>query len=294
MFGVLKNGAEEHVSMSAYTSFRAGGPARYLLKPTGVDELELMVKTLNAGEVPFVVMGRGTNILVRDGGYRGAIILLSDEFRFININHCLVNAGGSTPLPLLAREAADKGLSGLEFATGIPGSLGGALVMNAGAFGGTLEKLVRRVQVVTPGGHRKWLSGEDIAFNYRSSNLKTGRMIVVEGELVLQPGVPETIKDQMKHFNQQRLKSQPRQPSAGSVFRNPSAVSAGELIDRAGCKGLKVGDAEVSSLHANFIVNTGRATATEIVALMEEVRDIVERKFRIKLELEIDVIGDSR
>ncbi len=283
----------KNVPMNEYTSFRVGGKVDYLFRPVNTEELKLILKQLKANQLPFFILGRGTNLLIKDGGFRGAAILMSEGFNHIEQKGKYILAGAGISLPALSKAAAEGGLSGLEFASGIPGSLGGALIMNAGAYGACLANLVNEVKIIDYEGEEIKLAKEHINFGYRYSSLKNEKGIIVESLLALQEDDPECIKERMESYLNQRKRKHPCLPSAGSVFQNEPEVPAGKLIEEAGGKGLKVGRAMVSYEHANFIVNTGGATAAQIIELIHKVKQKVWQYHGIELKMEVEILGEE-
>ena len=279
----------EDLSLSGLTTFRIGGPADYVVSPENIDELNQAIRVLRDQGIPYVVLGRGSNVLASDEGFRGAVIRLStDYFQRIRVEGELITAEAGVTLTHLSRTARRNGLTGLEFASGIPGSLGGGLYMNAGAYGGEMKDIVKEVTVVDLFGDQMTLSGEEMEFGTRSSILQKKSWIAVRAVLKLQKGDPQTIEQRMEELTQQRKAKQPIElPSAGSVFKRPQGYFAGALIEQAGLKGYKIGGAEVSEKHAGFIVNRGGATCEDIVSLIRYIQKTVEEKFGVKLEPEI-------
>ncbi len=284
---------EKNVSLADYTTFHIGGSADYLISPRSVKELKLLLDSLKERNIPYFVIGKGSNILVRDGGVRGAVIRLYEGFNYIERYNCKVKAGAGVALPRLSSQMLKEELKGLEFAWGIPGTVGGALIMNAGAFGSCIGELVQEVLVITSGGELKKLRKEDITFNYRNSSLKDEGHIVLEGILALMPGEVDSIRRKMMELKKKRSCCQPAQPSAGSIFRNPPQAAAGKLIEDAGLKGFILGGAAISEVHANFIVNKGGARASEVLELIRITKLKVKELFGIDLRMEIEVIGEN-
>lgn len=275
--------------MSAHTSFRVGGPADLYMEPGSTEELLELVRLLGAEKVPYRVIGNGTNLLVADEGYRGAIVRLGPRYSNWTREGKVIQAEAGIPLPVLAKRAANEGLSGLEFTSGIPGTLGGALHMNAGAWGSTIGEKVLAVWVLKD-GERVRLERSQLEFSYRRSNLTDYLILGAEFELV--EASSQEIQEQMQQYLKRRQETQPLGlPSAGSVFRNPVDHKAAKLIDELGLKGLSIGGAQVSPVHANFIVNRGYATAGDIFRLIKEVQSIVERETGIRLHPEIEMVG---
>ncbi len=292
-FSRFKNGVKENYPLSLLTSFRVGGPCDYLVQPATVEELSETIKSCRRYGVYYKVIGRGTNILVRDGGIRGVVIHIGEDFSYWELQGNKVHAGSAVYLPRLAREVIPEGLSGLEFASGIPGSLGGALVMNAGAYGRTLGDLVEKVTYLEPDGIIKELPSSEINFAYRWSSFKEKKGIIVAARLKLKQDDPHQIQGRVEEILEQRRQKQPSLPSAGSVFKNPPSAPAGRLIEDAGCKGMQVGEALVSPKHANFIVNSGQAKAADILKLISAVQEKVKEHVGIDLHLEIEVVGED-
>lgn len=278
--------------MSRHTSFRVGGPADLYVRPADFPSLEAARAILAEAGLPVLVIGLGTNLLVRDGGIRGAVVSTA-RLSGWRVDGTRMLAQSGSPLAALAREAARQGLSGLEFAAGIPGTLGGAVVMNAGAHGMSMADVVERVTVQGRGG-RAVLQRDELGFTYRSSRLRGRDLVVVEAVLNLQPSSSTQVRQRMEELLEVRRRTQPRGvPSAGSFFRNPPGLAAGFLIEQAGCKGMRVGGAEVSPVHANFLVNVGGATAADILALAARVRERVAERFGLWLEPEVEIVGED-
>lgn len=289
----LKYGIKTNEPMSRHTSWQVGGPADYYLYPVDTGELVEIVRFSKENEVPLYVLGNGTNLLVLDGGIRGMVVYIGDAFSYIKRENDRLTAGAGTPVTYLARTAAEEGLTGLEFAIGIPGSLGGAIIMNAGAFGGYLGERVQLVKLISMDGEILELGSEECSFGYRTSNL-AGKGIVVEVTLQLKPGDPAEAERLIEHYLVERSRRHPSLPSAGSVFRNLPEQAAGRLIEEAGGKGMRIGGAVVSEQHANFIVNTGSATAADILALIRSVQQLVKEKHGLELKPEVKIVGEER
>lgn len=277
--------------MSRYTSFKAGGCARILAEPGNEDELKQMIKLLHSASCRYMVMGNGTDILVRDEGYDGVIIRIGQAFKYVSINGTRLECGCGTPLSYIARAAADNSLTGFEFASGIPGSMGGALFMNAGAYGGEIKDILESAVIVSDDGRDVYtVSAEEMNMGYRHSVLQSGG-IAIRATIRLKEGNTDEINKTMAELTARRNAKQPVNfPSAGSFFKRPEGYFAGKLIQDAGCKGLSVGDAEVSTLHSGFIINKGSASATDIIRLMQIVQERVKDKFGVILEPEVRII----
>lgn len=284
----------EDCEMSKFTSFRAGGKADLLIIPQNDEELKAALQILAKEGKPYMVMGNGSNILVRDGGYRGAIIKLGDAFGHIEVQGDCLTAGCGALMSSVARAALDASLTGFEFASGIPGSLGGAVFMNAGAYGGEMVQIIKEARIIARDGNREYtLSADALELGYRHSVLHDTGDVAVSVTLQLAKGDRDAIGAEMKELAARRNEKQPVSlPSAGSFFKRPTGYFAGKLIQDSGLKGVSVGGAQVSPLHSGFIVNTGGATATEIIQLMEVVQGTVLDKFGVKLEPEVRIIGE--
>jgi UDP-N-acetylmuramate dehydrogenase len=278
--------------MSKYTSFKAGGCADFLVIPGNGEELINGIDFLISSKTPHFVMGKGTNLLVRDGGFRGVIICLGKALGNIKVEGSEIRAQAGALLPEVAQAALAAGLTGFEFAAGIPGSVGGATYMNAGAYGGEIGGIIKTAKVLT-GMDVKDYSAAEMGFSYRSSLLKEKGGILLEAVFSLEKGSQSQIKEKMREFAYSRQEKQPLTlPSAGSFFKRPPGYYAGKLIQDAGLMGLSIGGAMVSDLHAGFIVNSGKASARDIIDLMEIIRATVFDRSGVKLELEVCIIGE--
>ena len=277
--------------LSKYTSYLIGGPALALVEVNNVDELKSLLSFHERFEFPIMVIGCGTNILVSDAGYNGIVVLLSAGLSKARFDGTQVNVGAGITLTQLAKQLAKNSLSGLEFVYGIPGTLGGALIMNAGAYGHSISEIVMGIQVMNHKGEMLTIQKEQAGFDYRSSKLKQ-YFCILEATLKLKNGIKERIEATMRElYNERKSKHPLSLPSAGCIFKNPPDISAGKLIDECGLKEAKIGGAEVSQKHANFIVNTSEATATDVLALIDLIRKQVKSKTGIELELEIQQVG---
>ena len=287
---ILKN-----ADMSMFTSFKAGGRADLLVTPATIDELVYITGVLGSGNMPYMVMGNGSNILVKDGGYRGVIIRIDDGFSEIRADGTSIIAGAGALMSQVARKALEAELSGFEFASGIPGSIGGGVFMNAGAYGGEIANVIEYARVLDKtSGSIKTIQAQELELSYRHSVLQQSGDIVIEVKLNLKQGNYEVIEQEMKSLTAKRNEKQPVQyPSAGSFFRRPEGYFAGKLIQDAGLKGLSVGGAKVSSKHAGFIINTGSATASDILSLMRLVQNTVYDRFGVMMEPEVRIIGED-
>jgi len=278
-------------ALSRHTSFRIGGPAAVMVFPSSVEELSVCLRLLSQmGEKP-VLLGAGTNILAPDEGLSRVLLCLKDRFSQIRrADACTLEAQAGASLAALAVAAQNAGLTGLEFAHGIPGTVGGGVYMNAGAYGGEIKQVVASVTVMDYDGTTRTLSAEEAAFGYRTSVFETMNTVIVGASFALQPGDPAAIRRTMAELMERRRASQPLElPSAGSTFKRPVGGYAAALIDEAGLKGLRVGGAAVSEKHAGFVVNLGGATAADVHALIGKVQRSVEEKSGILLQPEVRI-----
>jgi len=280
--------------MRAYTSFKAGGEAEFLIIPQNIDQLCHTLRVLSQANKKYMIIGNGSNVLVKDGGYSGAIIKLGDAFSSVETKGETLTAGAGTLLSVVAKKAMEAGLSGFEFASGIPGSIGGGVYMNAGAYSGEMAQIVEHVEILSIREYDVYTAtGEELKFGYRHSLLQESGDIALSVNLRLAYGEPEKIRKRMQELMEMRNEKQPvSMPSAGSFFKRPEGYFAGKLIEDSGLKGIAVGGARVSPLHAGFIVNQGGATASDIIDLMNLVRNTVYDRFGVMLETEVKIIGD--
>ena len=279
-------------SMRDLTSFKIGGLADLFVIPYNLDDLRKVIDFCTQDKIPFIVIGNGSKILIKDEGFRGVVIKLGGEFRKIEVNAREVIAGAGVDLPSLIDFASERGLAGLEFLAGIPGTIGGGVVRNAGAFGESLSDRIIWVKAIDTNSDSFTLSRKEIKFGYRSSLfLENKNLILTEVKLRLFPDSKEKIISRVQDVTKRKMQTQPLSfPSAGCVFKNPPFYSAGYLIQNTGCLGMRVGDAQVSFQHGNFIINKGKAKAQDIILLIEKVREKVKEKFNINLEPEIEII----
>jgi len=278
--------------LAKHVTFRIGGPADILVLPGSLDQLVTVLAWLYQESRPFVLLGRGSNVLVADRGVRGVVIKTGRGQEGIRCAGSRVVAECGASLPHLSRATAARGLAGLEFAAGIPGSIGGGVVMNAGAHGFCMADVVSSVRVLTPAGEHRW-SHAEMGFRYRHSRLQEEPGVVLEAELDLTPADPRERVALLERWLQTRSDTQPLgPPSSGCVFRNPEGDHAGRLIDAAGAKGMRVGTAVVSDRHANYILNAGGARAVDVLALVARVRGQVRARCGIDLQPEIKMVGD--
>ncbi|OXM86045.1 UDP-N-acetylmuramate dehydrogenase [Paenibacillus rigui] len=279
--------------LAPHTTWKIGGPADVLLIPGSKEQLVDAVQLLYRYQVPWTVLGRGSNMLVADKGIRGVVLKLGPVLETLRFEGDVVYAGGAYSFIKLSVMAGKEGLTGLEFAGGIPGTVGGAVYMNAGAHGSDVSRILLRAEVLLPTGELVTMQQADLEYAYRHSLLQRQPGIVTEAVFQLQPGDRKEIAGAMAAYKDRRLRTQPLQLAcAGSVFRNPEGHHAARLIEEAGLKGLRVGGAEVSPLHANFIVNTGQATAQDVLTLIEQVQRAVKEAYGISLVPEVLVVGE--
>lgn len=277
--------------MSAHTTFKTGGAADVFVEPSNLEELKAALRLLK-GEC-FYLIGNGSNLLVSDRGLRGAVIHLAKGFDDVRVEDNTIVSGASATLSQIARAAFDHSLSGFEFAAGIPGSLGGAIVMNAGAYDGEMRQVVKRVTLLDYEGSIVQKRVEEMHFSYRHSLLKEELFIVLEAEIELQKGVKSEIREKMDDFAARRREKQPLEyPSAGSTFKRPKGYFAAKLIQDAGLRGFCVGDAQVSEKHCGFVVNKGNATSAEIYTLIREVQKRVKDSSGVDIETEVICLGE--
>ena len=278
--------------MNKHTSFRVGGPAKVFLTVHSEESLRNILLALKRYELPYFVLGNGSNLLVSDEGYDGVMVYLGEEFSEVQITGTQMRAKAAALLGKVARMAMEEELAGLEFAAGIPGSLGGGVVMNAGAYGGELSQVVTRVRAMNPDGEIIELEKDQLLLGYRTSIFKTKPFVILEVFMELQKGNKEEILAKIKEYTKARVEKQPLEyPSAGSTFKRPEGYFAGKLIMDAGLRGYRIGDAQVSEKHCGFVINRGNATATEIKTLMENVAKKVKEEFGVDLEAEVILLG---
>lgn len=279
--------------MRDYTTLKLGGPADYMALPASGEETAALLAEARGMGMPVTILGHGSNVLVLDGGIRGLVIRMGRGMNRAEVDGNRITARAGTMMGTVAALAADHGLTGLEFASGIPGTVGGGVLMNAGAYGGEMSQVVRQVTGVTPGGEIQTLEGDALAFGYRHSALQENGMVVTGVTFELSEGKPEEIREKMADLNSRRAASQPLDvPSAGSAFKRPQGAYAAALIDQCGLKGYAVGGARVSPKHAGFLVNTGDS-AKDFLELMKTVQRIVEERTGIRLEPEIRIMGEA-
>lgn len=273
--------------MKSHTTFRVGGPADYFVTPQTAEEVAKVIEACTQEKVPYYIVGNGSNLLVSDKGYEGVIIQIYKQMNQVKVEGAQIHAQAGALLSMIAKRALDAELTGFEFAAGIPGTLGGACVMNAGAYGGEMKDVLKSVTVLTDKGEVKTLAKEELELGYRTSVIAKKGYIVLEAVLELQKGEKEKIQAVMDDLKERRVTKQPLEyPSAGSTFKRPEGSYASLLIDQCGLKGLSVGDAQVSLKHSGFIINKGNASCRDVLELAEKVSKIVKNKTGYNLELE--------
>lgn len=278
--------------MDKHTTFRVGGTADFFVEIGSPEELAGIIDYLKQTERSYFILGNGSNLLVGDKGYEGVILHLGNRFSDIEVDGNRITAKAGALLSAVARTAVSNRLAGFEFAAGIPGTVGGAMVMNAGAYDGEMRQIVSKVTVMNMDGEILELDNETMEFGYRTSIIKNRPFIVLSAEFSLKPGEQSEIQAKMDDFNARRRSKQPLEyPSAGSTFKRPEGYFAGKLIMDAGLRGYRIGGAQVSEKHCGFIINIGNATAADISELMEEVKEKVEKQFSVTLEPEVIRIG---
>lgn len=278
--------------MKKHTTFRVGGPAACLVELENEEQLRKVQHYLYLVEIPFVVLGNGSNVLVSDEGYQGVVLQIGDKMSGIRVEGTCIVAQAGALLSRVARVALDYGLTGLEFASGIPGTVGGGVVMNAGAYGGEMRQVVTKVTVVNQDGEIMELDNDTMEFGYRYSIIRNRPFVVTEVTFQLKEGVKDEIKAVMDDLTSRRREKQPLEyPSAGSTFKRPEGHFAGELIMNADLRGFRVGGAQVSEKHCGFVINADNATAADVMGLIREVQARVKEKFNVDLEPEVVFLG---
>lgn len=292
VLAIQPENVERSVPMSRYTTFQIGGPADLFVEPAGEEAFSRLVKLCRSKNVPFLLIGAGSNLLVSDAGIDGVVFRLSGAFDYAKVSGTELAAGAATSLAKLAKTAQRAALSGLEFASGIPGSLGGAVFMNAGAYGGEMKDVVIQTRFLDENGNMQTVSDSEHDFSYRHSVFSAGGKFILSAKMSLSPKNPDEILTSMRDLNARRKEKQPlEKPSAGSTFKRPEGFFAAKLIEDAGLKGAGVGGAGVSEKHAGFIVNNGGATCEDVVRLIAKVQETVFSNFGVMLEPEVKVIG---
>lgn len=282
--------------MKNHTSFKIGGPVDFLVLPQNTEEIQKIIEVSKKEEIPFFIMGNGTDLLVRDKGVRGIIVKIGKNFNDVKVlkseNKVIAQSGIS--LSALAKLLLKNELTGFEFASGIPGTLGGAVAMNAGAYGGEMKDILEKIEVMDRQGRIFTLQKEEMELGYRKSVVQDQDLIVLTATMQFQRENYHKIKEKMRNLDHQRKTKQPLQwPSAGSTFRRPEGYYAGKLVEDAGLKGYSTGRAQVSDLHSGFVINKGGASAEEVIALIHHIQNTVREKFGVDLQTEVKIIGEK-
>ena len=279
--------------MKQHTTFKIGGPADYFLVPESGEEAGEIINICKQTDIPYFILGNGSNLLVGDGGYRGVVIQIYRNMSAVTTEGTIITAQAGALLSSVAAVAKNASLTGFEFAGGIPGTVGGAAVMNAGAYGGEMKDVLVEVTVMDAAGNIFTIPAEKLELGYRTSIIKKAGYIVLEAKIRLEEGNQEAIRERMKELTIQRTTKQPLEfPSAGSTFKRPEGYFAGKLVMDSGLRGYQVGGARVSEKHCGFVINAGGATAKDVRTLMENVRDIVYKKYGVTLEPEVKFLGE--
>lgn len=279
--------------MDRHTTFRIGGPADYFLVPETAEEVRGILDICGKEKIPYFILGNGSNLLVSDQGFRGVIIQMYRNMSSVIVEGTKIRAACGALLSSIAVAAKNASLTGFEFAGGIPGTLGGAVVMNAGAYGGEMKDVLEEVTVMDQEGHVLTLKADELQMGYRTSIIKSAGYIVLEAVISLKEGDQEKIRDRMRELTEQRTSKQPLDyPSAGSTFKRPEGYFAGKLIMDCGLRGYRVGGAQVSEKHCGFVINAGGATAADVRTLMQNVSDKVQKEFGVALEPEVKFLGE--
>ena len=290
---VIKGTVKTEEPMKDHTTFRVGGPADYFVMPGTVQEIRDVLELCRQEQQEVLVVGNGSNLLIGDKGFRGLVLCLGKPFSALERDGIFLKAQCGILLSKLAREAEAAGLSGLEFASGIPGTLGGALFMNAGAYGGEMKQVVEEITWLLPDGTIQTLPAKEAKFGYRFSQAQKNGAVFLEAKLSLKPGNQEQIRKKAEELNQKRRQKQPLEyPSGGSTFKRPEGYFAGKLIEEAGLAGLRVGGASVSVKHCGFVINDGNGTAEDILNLCRLIQQKVGESSGVRLELEIRTAGE--
>ncbi|WP_026581500.1 UDP-N-acetylmuramate dehydrogenase [Bacillus sp. J33] len=284
---------KENEPMANHTTMKIGGPADLFIEPSSIENLGKTMELIRQYKIKWTAIGRGSNLLVLDKGIEGAVIKLGRGMDEMDLNGTELKVGGGYSLVALSTIISKKGLSGLEFASGIPGSVGGAVYMNAGAHGSDISKILTKAHILFEDGKMEWLSNEEMEFSYRTSVLQKKRPgVVAEAVFQLKEGDRELISSAMQKNKDYRKDTQPwNYPCAGSIFRNPLPDYAGQLVEKAGLKGHSIGGAQISEMHGNFIVNAGNAKAEDVLALIQHIKDTIFELYGVKMETEVEIIG---
>lgn len=288
-----KDEFEINASMKEHINFKVGGPADILLMPRKVEQIVESIKICKDNNIPYFIIGNGSNLLVKDGGIRGAVIKLT-ELKAMQVNETEIKADCGVMLKELSDKALENSLTGLEFSCGIPGTVGGAVFMNAGAYNGEIKNVIKEAQVITGGGEIVTLSKDELELGYRTSKVMKDNSIVINATFQLEKGNKKEVKETIDDLTQRREEKQPLEyPSAGSTFKRPEGYFAGKLIQDSGLKGYSIGGAAVSSKHSGFVINKGNATAKDILDLIAYIQKEVKRQFGVELHPEVRIIGED-
>lgn len=288
---VPKENIKTKEELKKHTTFRIGGYADFFVSPGSEEEVALLIKTLNENNIKYYVLGNGSNVLAPDDGYKGVIIYIGEKLSKIEINNNEIDVEAGALLSKTAKEAYKSSLTGMEFAAGIPGSVGGAVVMNAGAYGGEIKDIIVSARVCDNKGNILLLTKEELDLSYRHSVIEEKAYTVLSCKFLLIKGKQEEIKEQMDELSRKRREKQPLEyPSAGSTFKRPEGYFAGKLIEDAGLKGYTVGGAQVSAKHSGFVINTGNATADDVKQLIKNVSEEVYKQFGVCIEPEVKIL----
>jgi UDP-N-acetylmuramate dehydrogenase len=280
------------VPMKEHTTIKVGGKAALMVIPESISCIQRLIAFLRASKTPYMIIGNGSNLIFRDSGYDGVIIKIGSALSAIEISGNVISAMAGASLSQVANKAMEHSLTGLEFASGIPGSIGGAVCMNAGAYGGEMGQIVEETFCLDKDGEPIILKGSQHNFSYRHSRIQDDSLTCLQVKLKLEKGDKKEILATMNDFNSRRREKQPlNYPSAGSIFKRPTGCFAGKLVDNCGLRGKKIGGAQVSDKHCGFIVNTGNATAQDVISLIEHVQDEVYKNSGVRLELEVKIVG---
>lgn len=283
----------ENEPMAGHTTLGVGGPADIYIEAADEDELSALMVYVSSKRLPWLVLGDGANLLVSDKGIRGVVIRLGDAFQQISVEGSVITAGSAARISRVADVAAAHNLAGIEGVGTVPGSVGGAIAMNAGTHRGYIDQAVRNVSIVSETGAKRILSREECGFSYRTSRFQTEKSLIITFvTLNLTPGDGHAIEEHLESVRKHRAETQPQGKSAGCFFKNPPNGSAGKLIEAVGAKGMREGGAEVSTIHGNFIMNADNATASDLYNLAERVREMVRREHNIELEYEVRLVGE--
>lgn len=281
--------------LAKHTTIKIGGPADLLIEPSSLDNLITTMHIIREAGIPWRAIGRGSNLLVDDEGIEGAVIKIGRGLHYMEFEEGVVRVGAGYPLVPLAAIMSKKGYAGFEFAGGIPGSVGGAVYMNAGAHGSDTSQILIKAHILYPDGTMKWLTNEELKYSYRTSDLQFHNGIVMEAAFKLEEGDAESIMGEMQKYKEYRHSTQPYDdPCAGSIFRNPLPNHAGKLVEDLGLKGFSIGGAKVSELHGNFIVNAGNATAQNVLDLIHHIQNEVKAKYQIDLHTEVEIVSRNK